>query len=579
MSNERSSSSVRKLLPSARFAARLTPILLVTVSMLALTGCGGGQGVPPLQHVFVVVMENQDYSSLFDSSGHSSHPYLNSLVTTKGGLATNYSGVAHPSLPNYIGMTSGDSLPSNTCLAADNDPGDPGCTVSVNHIGTMLDNARLPWKGYMESMPAPCTKTNSGTYAVRHNPFVYYSSVTSVPSYCAAHVVPYTALANDLRSAATTPAYNFIVPNVCNDTHDCPAATGDTWLQNNLPAIFNSAAWKTQASTLVLVWDESDTYGGNHVPAVVMSSPLAHPTAPGTKSAVAYNHYSMLKTAELGLMGKGGAARDAGAAPMADFFVPPVAPAPTTTSPSPSPTTAPAPAQPVPLGIGGNWTLKFTDDFNGSSVDASKWSNCYPWSYPSAPTQADCTNAGNHEQQLYGAANATTSNGSLHLTATRGGNGGSLPYGSGMVTTGGKYSFQYGVVQWRAKVPTGQGFWPALWLLPSSPIGDWPPETDVLECVNSCPAAEYHQRTTSPDPVAAFDQAIDPSQYHTYAINWQAGATTWYVDGVARGTAPSVTRPMYLLINLAVGGDWPGAANASTPFPSSFDISDVHVWQ
>jgi beta-glucanase (GH16 family) len=155
-------------------------------------------------------------------------------------------------------------------------------------------------------------------------------------------------------------------------------------------------------------------------------------------------------------------------------------------------------------------------------------------------------------------------------------------YTSGMVDTYKKFSFQYGYVEWRAELPTGQGFWPALWLMPEN--NSWPPEIDALEVVGNQPdIGNYTYHPPSPQPSQGFDTKISglSSGWHTFGVDWEPGRITWYVDGnqVAKTTYDVTSLPMYLVMNLAVGGAWPGYPDASTPFPSSLNIDYVRVWQ
>jgi beta-glucanase (GH16 family) len=194
--------------------------------------------------------------------------------------------------------------------------------------------------------------------------------------------------------------------------------------------------------------------------------------------------------------------------------------------------------------------------------------------------------------QWYLKSDPTTSNGSLVLTANRQTVSGITPsgqpttynYASGEVDTHGKFSFQYGYVEWRAQVPAGQGLWPALWLLPAD--GSWPPEIDALEVLGNDPATAYF--TNYPPSGNSCAHALHGADLsaapHVFGVNWQPTGITWYVDGaaVARCTTADggiSAKPMYLVMNLAVGGSWPGAPSASTPFPARMTIDWVRVWQ
>src|SRR5262249_2709473 len=167
-------------------------------------------------------------------------------------------------------------------------------------------------EGIRRSMPSTCDKSNSGEYAVRHNPPQYYTALTN----CATNDVPYTQLAGDLANN-TLPAFSFITPNLIDDMHDGTVADGDTWLANNLPTIFGSAQYTSGTTAVIVTWDEGEggssndcasntTDVGCHVATIVVSPS----TVPGTTSSTLFNHYSLLGTTEqlLGLPALGNAA-------------------------------------------------------------------------------------------------------------------------------------------------------------------------------------------------------------------------------------------------------------------------------
>ena len=147
----------------------------------------------------------------------------------------------------------------------------------------------------MELMPAPCYIKSSSDYAPKHDPFVYFDDIRNNARRCATHVVPFTALAADLRRAATTPNYSMIVPNECNDMHDCSVSTGDNWLKSHIPALLNSPACKLQKCLVVITWDEDDGSQGNHVLTIFAGSGAK---TGGATSSVSYTHYSLLRTVE-----------------------------------------------------------------------------------------------------------------------------------------------------------------------------------------------------------------------------------------------------------------------------------------
>ena len=217
-----------------------------------------------VEHVVVIVEENQNSSAIL---GSGDAPYIDKLAVSNV-LATNYKGLFHPSLPNYLALTSG----TNGGITDDCDAGD-GCMAEVPNIANSLDKAGHTWKMYAESMPKPCSSRNTDLYGVRHNPFVYYPGITDDPAYCAEHVVPLTQLAEDLKSTSSLPEYVFISPNVCNDTHDCPVATGDAWFSRQVPEILRFPAFTKQNYLLVLTWEEDENI--DNTVATIFAGPAA----------------------------------------------------------------------------------------------------------------------------------------------------------------------------------------------------------------------------------------------------------------------------------------------------------------
>lgn len=239
-----------------------------------------------LKHVFVIMEENQPYSYVVGNNTYL--PYFNSLIK-QGSLASNYHAVAHPSLPNYIAMTSG----STQGITTDCNPPSAGCIVNVPNISVRLQSAGLSWKEYANSMPSACYSYNSGLYATKHNPFIYYSNVINNNSYCAAHVVPYSNILTDLKSTKTTPNFAFITPNLCNDMHSCQVNIGDQWLQKNVPIILNSPSFKNQNSLLIITFDEGNA-STNHVAALLLGPDIKK----NYISTSYFNAYSVLSTME-----------------------------------------------------------------------------------------------------------------------------------------------------------------------------------------------------------------------------------------------------------------------------------------
>ncbi len=170
-----------------------------------------------------------------------------------------------------------------------------------------------------ESAPGNCPLTSSGQYAVKHDPAPYY---TGIRSDCAAWDVPMgtTASGNFLTdlTGGTLPAFSFVTPDLCNDTHDCPVATGDAWLKSWFAKILASPTYLAGRTVVFVTWDEDDGSASNRVPLIVVS-----PSTPaGTRSGTFFDHYSLLKTTEqlLGITTFLGHAGDAGTSSMVSTF-------------------------------------------------------------------------------------------------------------------------------------------------------------------------------------------------------------------------------------------------------------------
>lgn len=246
-----------------------------------------------------------------------------------------------------------------------------------------------------------------------------------------------------------------------------------------------------------------------------------------------------------------------------------------------------------PVGQSGRWALLFADDFDGPTLDDQKWVTCYWWD------RDGCTNLGNQELQWYRAENITVASGQLHLRAERRnieGQGVSYQFTSGLVSTGRgvanpsgavKFDFQYGYAEMRARVPAGHGLFPAFWMLPSD--HDSKPEIDIMEVLGDEPGILYnhiHYRDSQgrPRKQNSVVKAPDLSAgWHVFAVDWRPERIVWYLDGVEcwryEHASHIPKERMYLLVNLAVGGKWPGPPDSATVFPAEFLVDYVRVWQ
>lgn len=245
----------------------------------------------------------------------------------------------------------------------------------------------------------------------------------------------------------------------------------------------------------------------------------------------------------------------------------------------------------VPIATKG---MTFDDEFNTftSSADGSSgtWMTNYPFGGENAYTLAP-----NGEQEYYSSDTIdknspfSLSGGVLNITATAataGQNPNNLAYTSGLITTDKSFSQQYGYFEVNAQLPAGQGLWPAFWLLPAN--GTSPAELDVFEQLGSNPSVIYSTthgwNGTANDGVGqTFSVANTSSSFHTYGVDWEPTTVTFYMDGVALGATPtpsSMNSPMYMLLNLAVGGawSWGGAPDTSTVLPASMKINWVRAY-
>jgi hypothetical protein len=232
-------------------------------------------------HVIVVVMENHDYGQVIGAPGA---PFINRLARACG-LATAYRAVTHPSLPNYLALTSG----STAGITSD-------CTACWSRQPSVFGQAAshgLTWRAYEEAMPARCTRADSGEYVKRHNPPTYYTRLRAA---CRGSDIPMGSLvAGRLRAALlrnALPGYAFVTPDMCHDMHDCPVASGDAWLKSFFGLLARNGAYRKGKVAVFVVWDEGAA--GNHVPAIAVSPFVA----PGTRSGAPLGHYSLLRTAE-----------------------------------------------------------------------------------------------------------------------------------------------------------------------------------------------------------------------------------------------------------------------------------------
>jgi acid phosphatase len=267
--------------PGAAQAALHCPTLrrhLVLLSLIALvvvpSSPAARPAVPRLAHVVVVVFENRERGSVI---GSSDAPTFTSLARRYADL-TQYAGVAHPSLPNYLALVSGSTHGiTDDCTS---------CSVAGPSIGTLLGRAHESWGGYAEGYPS------SSRFAKKHMPFLYFAGG-------AAHVHPLTAL--DPRRL---PSFALVAPDLCDDGHDCPTSAADAFLRRFVQPLLT-----VPRTVVFVVFDEgtSDIGGGGRVAAIAAGTAVR----PHSAYTAPTSHYGLLRTVEdaLGLPHLGASAR------------------------------------------------------------------------------------------------------------------------------------------------------------------------------------------------------------------------------------------------------------------------------
>lgn len=285
----------------------LFPVVLLAF-LLVGTGCGGGGNsgglaggtiptspstgtVPQFAHVVMVVEENASFS---DVIGNPAMPYLNSL-SAKYGLATQYYGNMHPSMGNYMMMTTG-----TPAVTDDNFQG----TIQADNLARQFAKDGKTWKAYLEGIPSQgYLGGDAGFYIQHHNPFSYFSDVAGNAAE-AANMVPFAQFNADLASNAL-PNFALVVPNSRHDAHDCPGgapactdaarlAPADAWLRNNIAPLIASPAMTN--TVLFILFDEGNLSdvrnGGGHIATVVVSTV----GKPGYRGTGTYQHQNLLRT-------------------------------------------------------------------------------------------------------------------------------------------------------------------------------------------------------------------------------------------------------------------------------------------
>lgn len=278
-------------------ALRLLVALLLSPASLLIFGCGGGKAsssmqpstpsMPTSQHVVMVLEENQSYTSVAGNTAV--WPHLNALMKA-GAQVTNYYADAHPSIPNYFMLTTGQTLTLND--------GDTQIW-NVDNIARRMLSANVSFKVYAEGIKQGYTGGNTGLYVVRHNPFALLSDVASNAQVANQVLQPFSQFPNDVANKSL-PAFSFVVPDVNDDAHNGTPQTADTWMQSNIigPLTANPAFQAGGDGVLIVLFDESVTSdvmnGGGHISATLWG-PIVK-SGYSQKSNTVYQHQNMLRT-------------------------------------------------------------------------------------------------------------------------------------------------------------------------------------------------------------------------------------------------------------------------------------------
>jgi beta-glucanase (GH16 family) len=243
----------------------------------------------------------------------------------------------------------------------------------------------------------------------------------------------------------------------------------------------------------------------------------------------------------------------------------------------------------------GTWTLVWQDEFDGTALDGTKWSVMY-----GDGCDLGICGWGNGELQWYQDRNLLVANGVLTITARREAVGGKA-FTSARLRTAGKGDWKYARVEARARLPQGQGMWPAIWMLPTDEVyGGWAAsgEIDIMELLGHEPATVHgtiHYGGAWPNNRSSgrpytLSSGTFADDFHTFALEWEHGVIRWFVDGELYQTqtqwstggfqfpAPFDQR-FHLLVNLAVGGSWPGEPDSTTVFPQQLVVDWIRVYQ
>src|SRR3989441_9478225 len=214
-----------QMMPSLRMLV-LTALLAIPLGSSAADSAST-PAVPAFSHIFVIIMENREFDEVVNPS---QAPFI-AMLARDYAVANPYYAVTHPSLPNYIALTGGDTFGiTDDCT---------DCPVTGENLADQVEAHQRTWKAYMEGLPAACfLGSSSGEYAKKHNPFVYYTDIATNPARCR-RVVPLAEIHTDL-SRGTVPDPGWVTPGICHSMPDCETSEGDRWLATIVPKVLRA---------------------------------------------------------------------------------------------------------------------------------------------------------------------------------------------------------------------------------------------------------------------------------------------------------------------------------------------------
>jgi hypothetical protein len=253
-----------------------------TAKPVSFSRCTGAAAPAGYDHVVWIMMENHHRDAVL---GSPSAPFETGLAAGCASAA-NYAHVGRPSLPNYLGATSGSTFGVRDDASPARHP------ITADNLFRQVRRAGGAARTYAEAMPGPCALTPAGRYGVKHNPAAYYQGADDRAA-CRRDDLPLGTLAKGPLAADlandTLARFTLVIPDLCNDTHDCPVALGDRWLQQWVTAITSSSSFSQGRTAVFVVWDE---------PTPMPFLAIAPSVRPGTVVANRVDHYALLRTTE-----------------------------------------------------------------------------------------------------------------------------------------------------------------------------------------------------------------------------------------------------------------------------------------